>query len=126
MRIGTETFAGWSGVIRPAEEVLQEITRPNIDGHDYRKLGERGPLSEIITTAIVADGETAKTTIEAYAALKTQIVEVEDQHESLWTSVMVLGIEILLSKAVAACAGTYAEATGVMIVARWTLQVQPD
>ena len=65
-QIGSESFISMEGLPDEVGEELEEITRPNTDGHAYRELGKRSDPVWLQTVKDVADEATAHTRAATY------------------------------------------------------------
>ena len=120
--IGSFNFIRLRGGPNPTAEVPQEITRPNLDGHAYRKFGKRGARDLYTSTVDVATGS-IKTTIDGYRALQGTLVTLTDEAGSVYNNVMVIAVNVASPFIVHNCVG--GEASGndrYVLQARWELQ----
>ena len=91
-QIGAYTFNALSGGFQVAGQSVQDITRPNVDGHAFRFFGKRAFQGVFTSHADVASSAAAKTEIENYQALRGTLVTVIDGIGRTWTNVIVRGV----------------------------------
>jgi len=73
-------------------EQLEDITRANVDGISYRKLGKRGHPFQLISLVDVATAGAAKAELEAYKALQGTLVTVVDDTGASVSQLAVLSV----------------------------------
>jgi len=95
----THTFTFLSGPIVLANgEVVEDITRANVDGVAYKKRGKKGI---IFTKRAINDFESvtdAWTAHKNYTALKGELVTLIDDYSYSWANIMVLDWRLILLK----------------------------
>lgn len=90
--IGTVNFLTMRGRVAPAGMSLREESREGLNGHAYLKVGNRAPVSQLVTTADVND---VSTHVNACAALKGTLVTVVQPDGSSVSNVAILDCAVI-------------------------------
>ena len=105
-KIGDYEFITIGGSLQGTAESLQEITRPGVDGHAYRKAGKRGRVSElnpVVDVASAADAAALVVNVLALVAADPLTIY-DDQGQSL-SNVKVVSADHLRTQTVATPVG---------------------
>ena len=120
--IGGFNFIRLRGGIHPVAEVPQEITRPNVDGHAFRRFGKRG-MSSLWESVVDLTQANVSTTIAGYRALQGTLVTLVDEAGDSYTNVMVRSVRIGSVFAVTKAVGGLASGSNrYMLMATWEIQ----
>ena len=94
--IGSLEFFSLSfGVVNPAGEQVEDITRPFVDGTELRQLGRQGQLFTLLGVQHHATASAAKTHIEACVALVGANPQtVTDDTGETWPNIAVMRVQI--------------------------------
>jgi len=114
-------FISLRGTIAAQGEQVEEITRPNVDGHAYAKRGKRGLVMRMRSAADGDDAAGLQTTLVGYKALEGSLVTVIDDFENEWENVLVLEVTPVRQMRLAAAAGGLTAGL-YLIECDWTLQ----
>lgn len=106
----------------PISESVDEITRPNVDSHAFRRQGKRGQRYQLFSRTDVDDEPAVKTQLEAYKAFVSKIVTVTDSINNVRDNVIVLGVQMQRQKKILGASGTLISTTaGAMLECIWDL-----
>jgi hypothetical protein len=121
--IGSYNFIAFKGGVNPGTgENLEEITRPNVDGVAYRKIGKKAPPFQMISIADVANDAAATSLLNNYKALQGTLATIELEGGSTYTNVAVLSVEQMERIPVTGSIGGLVEGSTVILKCRWVLQ----
>jgi hypothetical protein len=99
------------------EERVEDITRPEIDGHCFRRLGKRGAAVQVTTEVDTANATTA---LAAYRALIGTLVSVVRSDGATVTQVLVQDVTGVNTKKLTGAAGGV-HGGNWLLTAQWTL-----
>jgi hypothetical protein len=99
------------------EERVEDITRPEIDGHAFRRLGKRGAAVQVTTEVDTANATTA---LAAYRALIGTLVSVVRSDGATVTQVLVQDVTGVHTKKLTGAAGGV-NGGNWLLTAQWTL-----
>ena len=119
--VTTLTFIRLSRPAMPIGERVKDITRPNVDGHAFRKIGKRAPPSEFVSLVDVATLAGVQTVMQSYAAMQGAVVTVTDDLANVWADAVVLAVEVTEAAAVAGAVGGLNAPSVAIVRARWTI-----
>ncbi len=69
-QIGAETFEIMRGAVDVLGEAVQDITRPGVDGHGHRQMGQRAMPSVLRTMKAFTSAATAAGGLDAYKVIQ--------------------------------------------------------
>ena len=122
--IGTFDFISLKGGVIPGSgEQVEEITRPNVDGVAYRKIGKRGEPFEMESLVDVLDAAAAKTLLTNYKALQGTLQNLELEDGSIYSNVIVLNIRETGRQVVTNSIGGLVANSTILVRASWTLEM---
>jgi len=101
--------------------MLENITRPNVDGVAYRKTGKRGHMSEALSRIGVTNAAAAKALVITYRALKSTLITVTEENLEVHTNVMVGDVEAVYF-IVDTAVGLAEVATTFIVQANWSFE----
>jgi hypothetical protein len=117
MKIGEYTFLHMEGAVGSFGDVMEDETRPGLDGHTFRKLGKRGNHFDLTTKQTFTNINNAKRAVDDYNKLQCTFQVLEDQVGNAYRKVIVHSVQTKITPIGAATNGhTY------MVEARWNLQ----
>lgn len=99
-------------------ETVEEISRDNVDGHAFRRRGQKSEPVEWITEADVDDPEFTQL---LYHSMQGEIVTVVDEDATDTDDVMIVKVEVIGKKKIVGAVGGIT-AGSWMVTARWILQ----
>lgn len=92
MRIESYEFSSLQGPDVPAYgEVVEELSRPGIDGHTFRLIGKRGSPFQLQTVATFESEKDAKDAVANFSALQGSFITLERGSQS-FANVIVLSV----------------------------------
>lgn len=92
---GPFTFITLKGEIQSLAKVVDDVTRPGVDGHAYRENAKRGRIYEMVGLRDYLDNAAAVAEYADLMALQGTIVTVIDDRGATAQNVMVLEVERL-------------------------------
>lgn len=92
--IGSESMITLRGRVQPLGDVMEEITRPGEDGHEYRLVGARGAPTELRTESDYETAADAKAAETAYLAMKGTLQTITYGDGQTRANVMILDVQI--------------------------------
>lgn len=93
--IGSRSFIHLRGSVEQFGETLEEITRPGQDGVALRKVGERGPVFELVSVVDLANASAAQALYETYKGDQGSIVNITDDRGVSHSNYAVLDVRLL-------------------------------
>lgn len=122
--IGSFTFLTLKGGVSIGSGMtLQEITRPNVDGISYRKVGKRGEPFQVNTVIDLLNYPTAKTRVSDYAAMQGTLVTLVEESGSTWNNVLVLNTRHVETVPIRSSVGGITANSLVLLSMVWTLRM---
>jgi hypothetical protein len=92
--IGSRSFIILRGGVEQFGETLEDITRPGQDGLALRKIGERGPVFELVSIVDVSSASGAQTLYETYKGDQGDIVNITDDRGEIHYNYAVLDVRL--------------------------------
>lgn len=92
--VGAQSFIRIDGTIPKAQQTLENVTRPQVDGVAYRKNGIASPVGQIVGVVDVDTAATAEALRASYAALVGTVVTIVRESQS-HSNYLVLDAEVL-------------------------------
>ena len=106
---------------RTAGPAVADITRYGVDGHEFIQIGQRGSPFEIVTIYDKDSAANAVAEIKTYEGTwRSKLVTITDDADVTHSRVLILDVHASYHKAAHIVGGV--NATGFLIIARWTLQ----
>lgn len=125
--IGSEDFITMEGTLNHLGEVVQDISRPGIDGHAARKLGRKAAEATVRTFRDVEDAAAAKARSLTYLNLRGSVVAVIDGLGNFWTNVLIQDVRVDPPQRTVNPVGGLEASPGKFVVpATWTLRLLQD
>lgn len=118
--IGTETFISLSGRVLPIAETVEEISRANEDGHEFRTTGKRSAPTEHVSVSDELSKSDAKLAEDAYRAMRGTLQTVTYPDGQSRSNVMVLDVQVVSVECGEVPVGGV-NGGSVIVTARWTL-----
>lgn len=107
----------------PIGETLDEITRPNVDSHSYRKKGKRSAPYQLFSREDVDDPSDLKARLETYKTFQGKFVTITDSVGNIRDNVMIIAVTQQRMKTIVGATGQLISTTaGAMIEALWLCQ----
>jgi hypothetical protein len=125
LSIGSLSVLTMHGRVTPTAPSLEEITRPGVDGHAYKDLGKRAPVSQVVTETDVKDAAGLATHLSSAMGLVGTFVTVEHPTGKTVANVCVLACELAGTKAIGTAVGGV-NTGNIICTLRWTLQASAD
>jgi len=119
--VGSESMVTLDGVASGATEILENISRPGVDGTAYRKAGAKAREFSMRSVVDVADFAAAEVKLTAYRALVGTYVTVTDSRGVAHDDVLVLSMQPLQIRQTAVLVGGINAGT-VLVDAAWRLR----
>jgi len=119
--IGGVSLISIKGRVAKLGEGIEDITRPGIDGHSYKKIGTRAPVVTLETLVDVSSAGNAEGHIDACVALKGSLVTVKYTDGSNDEHVAVLDVEPVRVKQVKTPVGGV-NGGSWLVTMRWQMQ----
>jgi hypothetical protein len=117
MELGGYTFLAMTGQIGNYGVMVEDESRPGVDGHTFRQLGLRGEPFSIQTVSSFADLESAQQGERDYKILRGNFHVLVDQVGTSYAQVLVLSVTTRIRPVLSSTDGnTY------IIEANWSLQ----
>ena len=124
-KIGSIDMIAIKGRVPKLGTAIEDITRPGIDGHSYKKLGKRATETTLETLCDVASAGAAEGHIDSCVALKGTLVTVTYTDGTNDEYVAVLDVvPVRVQKVVTPAGGVRAGAW--LVTMRWTVQKATD
>ena len=117
MKIGAYEFLTMTGDVGSFGDLIEDETRPGLDGHTFRKLGKRGSVFQLRTKMTFKNGKKAAKAISDYNALQGTFVVLEDASGNSYKKVLVRNVSARTSR-IAAATNDHE----YLVDASWTLQ----
>jgi len=123
-QVGNFLFITLKGTVEPGTgENLDVITRPNVNGVAYRKIGKRSNpfvMSGIVDSLTEAS---AKDLVYDYKELQGTLVTIKDERGRTWTNVAVLGVRTVSIIPIKTSVGHLSVTNPTqLLTTQWTLQ----
>jgi hypothetical protein len=116
LKIGNYEFVAMDGSIGGYGNLVEEKSRPGIDGHDFRKLGKRGHRFTQNTKSTFNSETEAHSAADDYADMFGEITNIEKNGYSV-PKVIVLNVSTDIKKL-----GMATDGSTHMVFATWELQ----
>ena len=115
-----------SGRVSPRADTIQEVTRPGVDGHSFRRLGERAPAFSSRLLLDIADptGLQVTDTVRQLRDMQGKVVTIIDDHGFQTENLVCLSMILVRHDEIIAGAGGVAETTPDWLV-EFRAQLQP-
>lgn len=128
---GVANFLSLRGSPAGVGQAVEDLTRPGVNGHAYRKAGRRGAPFVMIGTADCLTAAEAKLILHGVSGVdglvgKAQgsIVSVVDDFARTWANVVLLEVEPLEERKIAGAVGGLNGISGtVLLVVRFVMQM---
>ena len=121
--IASETFLTLKGLMQPMGVKAQDITRPNVDGRAFLKIGKRGDRFRMLGVRPVNSIAQIATRMNAYKALECSLQTVVDDAGNSANNVMVHNVRgITYRRVTTAVGGAWTGAT-FLVVTQWELEL---
>ena len=105
-KIGDYQFITLRGALTPGGESLQEITRPGVDGHAWRKAGKRGAVHQLMPIVDVTSAANVATLVTNILALQgADPVTIYDDQGNYLANAKVLLAEHVRTRTVVGASG---------------------
>ena len=119
----THPVIQFDGQVQPLGLQLEDVTRPGVDGHAYRRVARHGPPFELVAHLDVDDNAAADATFRAMvAAYQGRAVTVVDDMGTSHAGLMCLGVRRVDAFRVLSAVGGISAGKGAMLVAAFLLQ----
>ena len=119
--IGLEEFISLSGRVQPLAETVEEISRANEDGHEFRTTGQRSNPTEHVSVKDELSEADARIAEDVYKAMRGTLQTVTYADGQSRANVLVMDIQVV-SVEVAGVAVGGVVGGDVILTARWVLQ----
>ena len=121
--IGGESVLRMIGQIEPGSgEMLQNITRPGVDGTAYRKVGKRGAPFQITTVVDLGSDAAVKAAVSTYKGLQGTLVTLVTENSGTYTNVAVLAVREVGTRMVLTPVGGVSGGSH-LLTCQWVLQM---
>lgn len=105
-KIGNYQYITLIGALNPGGESLQEITRPGVDGHAWRKAGKRGPVFQLMAVKDVSTAADVTTLVDGMKGLQAaDPVTIYDDQGNYMTNAKILQVDHVRTQYVATPVG---------------------
>lgn len=114
-----------TGTLSPRADEIQDITRPGVDGHAFRRTGERAPAFQSRLLLDLADptGDLVLDTVRNLRDMQGKVVTIDDDHGFEHSGVVCLAMTIVRQDKILAAGGGVSDSTpNWLIEARATFQ----
>ncbi len=121
--ITTLDFLLLNGSPDPLGETLEEITRPNVDSHSYRRQGKRAATYQLLSREDVDAEADVKTRLETYKTFIGKFVTITDSLGNVRDNVMIIAVNMGRQKKIVGASGQKISTTaGAMLECIWVCQ----
>ena len=123
---GAQSFIRMGGEINPLGQTVQRITRAQVDGVAFRKMGKRARPSRLLTMQDIAAGAGAvQTRLALYKTYIGLLATIVDDLGDSTTNVMVINVLPVISAKLtgAVAGGTLAGSGAWLLTAEWIVQL---
>lgn len=128
--IGARSFIDLRGAVEQFGETLQDITRPGQDGVAFRKVGERGPVFEMVSIVDTTNAAAAQALYEDYKGDQGSIVNITDDKAVSHSNYAVLDVRVASIKYTSMIVGDTVNVTSGdaahLLTCVWTLRAAGD
>ena len=123
-QVGAFLFITLKGTVEPGTgETLNVITRANVNGVAFRKIGKRANPFVMTGTVDSLTEASAKLLVYDYKELQGTLVTVKDERGRSWTNVVVLGVRTGSIKPIKTAVGQLSGPNPTqLLTTQWTLQ----
>lgn len=121
--INTIPFVTLKGQVQRAGLVVEDVTRPGVDGHAYRELARMGKPFEMIGMRDCLTFTTANAVYDALLLMQGTLVPVTDDYGAVFTGVMLLEVEKLELRPIRTPVGGVEAGSLAWLVVRFLMQV---
>jgi hypothetical protein len=102
---------------------VEDVSRPGVNGVAFRLLQRRGEPFRLASTVDVANLAAANTLLLDYKEMQGTLQDVEDEHGTVWSNLMVLSVRTRQRQyTVGKSGGLVVGNTGYLVLADWVLQ----
>ena len=122
--VSYDRIAGYfrSSILEVAGENLEEITRPNVDGIAYRKIGKRALPFQMISVVDVDSASAAQSLLLNYKAMQGALQTIEDDTGEEWPYTAILQVEHISTKKIKSAVGGISTNKEYLLTCRWSMQ----
>lgn len=107
----------------PLGETLDEITRPNVNSHSYRRQGKRANVYQLFSREDVDTEADVKTRLETYKTFIGKFVTITDSLGNVRDNVMIIAVNMGRQKKIVGASGQLISTTaGAMLECTWVCQ----
>lgn len=116
------TFLALKGEVQGIGQTVADISRPGVDGHEYRREGKRGRPFDLVGIVDADDNATASTMMTAFQNMRGTLVKIEDDHGAIYNDVMVLDVVKESQRPIGRAVGGLSATAQTLLAVRFTLQ----
>lgn len=123
---GTLGFVLLEGAVEPLGEVVDDVSRPGVDGHAARKLGRKSEPFSVVSLLDVTNAAAAKTQVIAYLNQRGKVCTLVDDTLVSWANVLILEVRPFpVKRAIRIVGGLNVSngGDGYLVRASWELRV---
>jgi hypothetical protein len=114
-----------AGEVDQLGELVEEITRPGIDGHAYRQLGLRAEPFDLTALVDIEDDSSTdpiQARMATYKSLQGSLCDLEDGFGETYSNLMILGVRLLSAQALVGSVGHISNDPAYLLSVGFTLQ----
>ncbi len=116
-------FLSLRGEVQTPGQIVEDITRPGVDGHAWRRAGLRGRPFDLVGERDVSNASAAKSDMLAMQSMRGRVVTLYDENGSYYGEVTCLDVEKLGEKRIAGAIGGITSNATILLSVRFTLQL---
>jgi len=120
----TFNFITLKGEMEPLGMVVEDVTRPGVNGHAYREDARRGDVFEMVGFADYTSHTLAESSYASMKARQGKLATVTDDRNTIAQNVMILSVEKVANRPIRGNIGglTVAGSALALLVVRFRLQ----